>query len=72
VKRIVFIYIKYIRMEITELYCLDQKLGIQFHYHSTKNTINYAQPLQLNIIVVARGGEKGLKKARKIMHLCCK
>jgi hypothetical protein len=34
-------------MEITELFCcLDQKLGIQFC--STKNTINSAQPLQLN------------------------
>ena len=55
-------------MEITELYLLDQKLGIQFYYH--KNTINYAQPSQLNR--AACGGGNGLKKVRKVMHLCCK
>ena len=56
-------------MEITELFCcLDQKLGIQFC--STKNTINSAQPLQLNSTTCGRAG--GLKKGRIIHSNACR
>ena len=54
-------------------YCLDQKkLGIQFYYHnrSTKNTINSAQPLQLNSTTYGRAG--GLNKGRIIHSNACR
>jgi hypothetical protein len=53
-------------MENTELYLLFRsKIWYSIYHNSTNNTINYAQPLQLNSSRSC--GEKGVKKARKVM-----
>ena len=60
-------------MEITELYLLFRSKKAWYSillYRRTKNTINSAQPLQLNSTTCGKAG--GLKKARIIHSNACR